>query len=321
MVKEVMLTFKLGYPRKQLFNIILCVFFAIFTVGFYSDLNQVNGIVEKSTTSPILHSKIHIIGNEGWSEFKSAGNCTGSGTEADPYLLADCTIDGGNNGTIILLENSTVFFKIENITFQNGGSSYRDAGIQMFHVNNAIIKNNRFFNFSFGIYAQYSNDTLIVGNEFLGEHGISLEYCFETMIYFNTFNTNRFFIFSLKHHSLTHQMSKEEFDYSYGGQNFTSRLGNYYSSEPNTDRDNDGIGESSMVYKDEHDGYIEYADDFCLVKPISYYTLYGPAAKSIPGFSVFQILELLALTTILSVNSKTKFAVKTRIDRIEQKEM
>jgi parallel beta-helix repeat protein len=89
-----------------------------------------------------LSGKIHIINNSGWVDFRNAGNCTGSGTYSDPYIIEDLVIDGGSSGTSILIENSNVYFKIENCTLYNAewGS---DAGISLVNVNNSqLIGNN-----------------------------------------------------------------------------------------------------------------------------------------------------------------------------------
>ncbi len=88
-----------------------------------------------------VSGKIHIINNSGWVDFRNAGNCTGSGTYSDPYVIEDLVIDGGSSGNSILIENSNVYFKIENCTLYNAewGS---DAGIGLLNVNNSQLIGN-----------------------------------------------------------------------------------------------------------------------------------------------------------------------------------
>jgi parallel beta-helix repeat protein len=88
-----------------------------------------------------VSGKIHIINNSGWVDFRNAGNCTGSGTYSDPYVIEDLVIDGDSSGNSILIENSNVYFKIENCTLYNAewGS---DAGIGLLNVNNSQLIGN-----------------------------------------------------------------------------------------------------------------------------------------------------------------------------------
>jgi len=88
-----------------------------------------------------VSGKIHIINNSGWVDFRNAGNCTGSGTYSDPYVIEDLVIDGDSSGNSILIENSNVYFKIENCTLYNTewGS---DAGIGLLNVNNSQLIGN-----------------------------------------------------------------------------------------------------------------------------------------------------------------------------------
>ena len=81
-----------------------------------------------------VSGKIHIYYN--WSATKTAGICTGSGTKTDPYIIEDLEIDGGGSGSCILIENSNVYFKIENCMDYNSGNAWADAGIRLYNVDN-----------------------------------------------------------------------------------------------------------------------------------------------------------------------------------------
>ena len=79
------------------------------------------GYIEKNLKSSgywNLEFKIHIDNN--WSETKSTYDwCSGSGTWSDPYVIENITVNGGNSGSPILIENSNVYFRIKKSTVYN----------------------------------------------------------------------------------------------------------------------------------------------------------------------------------------------------------
>ncbi|MHA2366932.1 MAG: right-handed parallel beta-helix repeat-containing protein [Candidatus Hodarchaeales archaeon] len=87
-----------------------------------------------------ISGKIHINGNSGWVAFKDAGNCTGSGTSSDPYVIEGLVIDGGDTESCILIENSDVYFTIKNCDLTDAGSI--GAGISLLYVSNGIVIHN-----------------------------------------------------------------------------------------------------------------------------------------------------------------------------------
>ena len=132
---------------------------------------------------------IHI--NNNWTAAELAGLCTGNGSFSDPYLIEDLEINTDDSGTCILIENSAVYFKIENCTLISG-TSYPNAGIRLnnvtkgtlfanncsfsytgiwlSHCNNITIAEN-FANHSvYGIYLSTCNDCNISGNSELNNH-------------------------------------------------------------------------------------------------------------------------------------------------------
>lgn len=110
-----------------------------------------------------VSGKIHIDNN--WAAAKAAGICTGDGTYSDPYIIEDFEIDGGGSGSCILIENSNVYFKIENCTVYNSGSEINDAGIELGSVSNGFLINNDASNHdNFGIYLAGSNNNTVTGN-------------------------------------------------------------------------------------------------------------------------------------------------------------
>ena len=126
------------------------IIFILFTLGILfvsapkttiTGNNNVNNFDNEKLKISAVSGKIHIINNSGWVDFRNAGNCTGSGTYSDPYIIEDLVIDGGGSGNSISIENSNVYFKIENCTLYNAewGS---DAGIGLLNVNNSQLIGN-----------------------------------------------------------------------------------------------------------------------------------------------------------------------------------
>lgn len=124
----------------------------------------------------VVSGKIRIINNSGWVDFRNAGNCTGSGTYSDPYIIKDLEIDGGSSGTSIFIENTNVYFKIENCTLYNTewGS---EAGIGLLNVNNSQLIDND---------CSYSQIGIVLGN--VSDYGGG---CNNNTITGNIVNNNR----------------------------------------------------------------------------------------------------------------------------------
>ncbi|MFW9938684.1 MAG: NosD domain-containing protein, partial [Candidatus Thorarchaeota archaeon] len=91
-----------------------------------------------------VSGRIHINGNSGWLAFRAAGNCTGNGTISEPYIIEDLEINGEGSGYCIFIENSDVYFRIENCTLYNAGGTVEadSAAIKLLNVDNSQIINN-----------------------------------------------------------------------------------------------------------------------------------------------------------------------------------
>ena len=116
-----------------------------------------------------VSGKISINGNSGWANAKTADICTGNGTSSEPYVIEDLEIDGGGSGSCILIENSDVYFEIENCTLYNSGD-YSNAGISLSNViNGELINNTISFNEGYGI-AVKTCENLTIGNNTLNNN-------------------------------------------------------------------------------------------------------------------------------------------------------
>jgi parallel beta-helix repeat protein len=113
-----------------------------------------------------LSGKIHIINNSGWVDFKNAGNCTGNGTYSDPYIIEDLEIDGEGSGYCIFIENSDVYFRIENCTLYNsaGSPTTDDAAIRLLNVDNSQLINNNCSSNVLGLNLVYCDNNTISEN-------------------------------------------------------------------------------------------------------------------------------------------------------------
>ncbi len=88
-----------------------------------------------------LDDPIHIVGDAGWQAAKAAGNCTGAGTSADPYIISGKVIDAGGVTSGIWIENSTAHFRVQDCRV-NGSAAGPAAGIRLVNVSNAVLAGN-----------------------------------------------------------------------------------------------------------------------------------------------------------------------------------
>ena len=111
--------------------------------------------------------KIHIDNN--WTDAWSAGICTGNGTYSEPYVIEDLVIDAGGSGSGIFIENSDVYFRIENCTLYNAaGWTPPDpddsGGIRLLNVDNSQLINNNCSSNPIGILLASSDNNTISEN-------------------------------------------------------------------------------------------------------------------------------------------------------------
>ncbi|TFF98587.1 MAG: hypothetical protein EU547_01015 [Promethearchaeota archaeon] len=137
-------------------------------------------------------------GNGTWTWAVTQDWCRGSGTEIDPYIIENVTINAsgiiGISGISII--NSKVYFIIKNNNFHNSGSDSEDAGIKLLNTNNGIIQSNNFsFNQGNGIYLENSSNNRILENHIYDNqyHGIYInEYSEYILVSHNTIFDNSF---------------------------------------------------------------------------------------------------------------------------------
>ncbi len=87
------------------------------------------------------HNPIVIDGNAGWAAFRAAGNCTGSGTAGDPYVIAGIWVNATGITSGIWVGNSTCPFIIKDCLLTNVGIVPR-AGIRINNATDGILMGN-----------------------------------------------------------------------------------------------------------------------------------------------------------------------------------
>ncbi|MFX0178036.1 MAG: NosD domain-containing protein [Candidatus Hodarchaeota archaeon] len=270
-----------------------------YNAGDYVNFNSINEKVKASA----LSEKIHIDNN--WTDAWTAGICTGNGTYSEPYIIEDLEIDAGGSGSCIIIENSNVYFRIENCTLYNTGI-VSDAGIKLLYVNNSQIINNTIDANDYGIHLEYSDNNTIAGNKVTNFRGIRLEYSSNNILYLNsliTSSVNIFFMYSYNTYN-----SQKKFTYTYEGTNYTSYLGNYWSNyEQAGDIDDDGIADQPYaIYPHTTDNYL--IDYYPLIEPLENYEIYEAVEETpgIPGYNLFIFTGLISITLIIILKKRKR---------------
>ncbi|MFX0072019.1 MAG: NosD domain-containing protein, partial [Candidatus Hermodarchaeota archaeon] len=139
------------------------------------DYNYIEGMTNSVDYLPIhgdpFHygEKIHIdgnlnSGNKSWTWASTRAWCNGLGTIDIPYIISDLEINAENDGSCILIGNSSVYFGIENCNLKNSGQTSTEAGIKLDNVNNSILIGNNCSDNYYGISLYLSNDNNLLGN-------------------------------------------------------------------------------------------------------------------------------------------------------------
>jgi len=117
---------------------------------------------------PLLtsHAPIRINSN---ADFTSAnGVSSGSGTQADPYIIENYEINGTNYGYCIYIGNTTVHFIVRNCSLHdasgNSGTYFWNSGLYLYNVRGGILENNTASNNQIGIYLDSSSNNTITNN-------------------------------------------------------------------------------------------------------------------------------------------------------------
>ena len=118
----------------------LTIFFLFFEFNNYGRLIQVeaNNLQVKLNG---ISSPINITGNNDFTP--SNGVSSGNGTYEDPFIIEDLIIEVDGPQNCIFINNTDVYFKIQNCTIKNSGLATDKTAIRFNNVSYGLILNNK----------------------------------------------------------------------------------------------------------------------------------------------------------------------------------
>ena len=159
-------------PNKRFFSILIVIIFCISVYGIVTPLedNQTTIITKNIPIilepDDVIRQSVQMVSDPiviyDNSEFADFG-FPGSGTSADPYIIEGKEFSASDS-SLISISGTTLYFLIENNTFDGQGSSHE--AIYLDDVRNGVIRNNNFSNIDDGVYLHYSSYIDVIDNNF-----------------------------------------------------------------------------------------------------------------------------------------------------------
>ena len=173
---------------KKKINLIVCLFLLLIVFSTVMQFDKNNSVISpkdkyneiknirnsaywKLTGEAIFIDGDAIgVGAHNWTWAESQPWCTGSGTWASPYVIENVTIDCDGLDYGISIQDSYVYFRIQNCTIFNSGNDFMDSAIFLgsltfpYSVTNGTIYNNTLYSNGNGIYSQLGNNITISEN-------------------------------------------------------------------------------------------------------------------------------------------------------------
>jgi len=161
---------------------------------------------------------IHITGDN-WSVAAGYDWVSGLGTNINPYVIENITINGNNASSCIIVNDSNKYFRIENCTVFNASANWGDAGIKLENVTNGeLVKNNCSLNNQHGIFLNNSKFNNITNNEAISSvYAIVTENSNNNTLSNNTANNNKIGIYTESSHNNTIIENTCEYNNEYDG--------------------------------------------------------------------------------------------------------
>ena len=148
------------------------------------------------TTSPFYFGPIIIDDNGGtsgsitWAEAVTYSWCSGGGTENNPYIINDLTIDGSGINDCLIIKDSSAHFVVRNSYFYNSGPG--GYGVKLLHVTNGKLDSISSFDSYHGIQVIGDNNQIINSWAHDNRIGISVSGSYNLILSNNVYdNTER----------------------------------------------------------------------------------------------------------------------------------
>ena len=289
--------------------------FLLFTGMFISKREPIKNIENGGSNfwvhlrSSANSGKIHV--NDNWTETKTAGICTGEGTESNPYSFKNLVIDAGGIGHGIHIENTTEYFKIENCTLFNSGGEIHDSGIMLENVRYGYLINNTTHDNNRGMSIYSSLNLKIERNRLFDSTGMEVYWTNDTFIYLNTFMNSHIMIFT--QWSYMQYYSPVKYSYTFNGNSFTNYLGNYWNAHSGPDEDGDGIVDTPYIVYSYVPDNPDLKDFYPLIEPIVAYSNLKQVESGIPGFNLISLLSIIGIIATLIIITNRKSVNKSKI--------
>ena len=168
--------------------LILFILFSNLTIFFlffeFNNYRRINEIEEKDPQIKLnrIYSPINITGNNDFNS--SNGVSSGDGSYETPYIIEDLIIEVDGPQNCIFINNTDVYFKIQNCTIKNSGLATDKTAIRFNNVSYGLILNNTIS--LARIFLIDSHNNSISGNNFTDDSGIFLSSSNNNTISYNS---------------------------------------------------------------------------------------------------------------------------------------
>ncbi|MCK4779354.1 MAG: hypothetical protein KAT57_04165, partial [Candidatus Lokiarchaeota archaeon] len=133
---------KLNSINYLILFILFCNFTIIFLFFEFNNYRRISEIEEKDPQIKLngIYSPINITGNNNFT--LSNGVSSGDGSYETPYIIKDLIIEVDGPQNCIFINNTDVYFKIQNCTIKNSGPAIDKTAIKFNNVSYGLILNN-----------------------------------------------------------------------------------------------------------------------------------------------------------------------------------
>jgi parallel beta-helix repeat protein len=140
---------------------------------------------------PTPHSPITLTAQSDFTKPGAGSGCecvrSGSGTEADPFVISDWIINATDSNGIDI-SGTKLYFVIARVELRGPSD---DVGVNVDEAENVIVKDSRMTSWWFGAYAFLSSNLEFTNNTVVGnQYGIQLEACSNNQLLDNKFEKN-----------------------------------------------------------------------------------------------------------------------------------